>query len=284
LLASAAPSPETAPIPLEWTIAKTAPANRETVRFAVTYRSPGEGESHDASFVALPVLEGLSAANLEATSPVRVRFRLVREAGRFECTGVVHRSEGTGTCDFIADPAYANGLARHRISRPGARGQLQLALRDVRLDLVSELERQGYRTPDVADLIRAGIFRVDAPFLRALGSLHFRAGTVDMLIQLRIHQVTPDFVRTAIATGYRDLTPDQAVNMRVHGITAATLREYAALGYAPVAYDALIAMAVHRVSPDFVRERRAAGCRDLSPDRLVSMRIHPALAQCRGDQ
>jgi hypothetical protein len=81
------------------------------VQFELSHRSPGRSYTTSRP-VALSSLDGLTAAQLDASSGTQVRFRMLREAGSFDCQGLVYRGHGTGDCSFVPDPAFAAGLAR----------------------------------------------------------------------------------------------------------------------------------------------------------------------------
>ncbi|MDQ3077950.1 MAG: hypothetical protein M3Q83_03805 [Pseudomonadota bacterium] len=71
--------------------------------------------------VALGELQGLGAAQLNASTSVPIRFALVRPAGRFDCTGDIRSSNGHGTCafaPFTVTPDDVRALQARRVALP----------------------------------------------------------------------------------------------------------------------------------------------------------------------
>jgi len=274
LLACAAQPPvaiaQEVPDQVDWTLAPSGD-DRNQVQFAISYRS-GRGQSMWSNTTPLSELGGLTAEQLAGDS-TPVRFRIVREAGRFECEGVARRGRGSGECTFTADPAFAAALARHGIAAPTRSQSYSLALARTSIAVVEELGRQNYQRPDVSDLVSAGIHRVDADYIRGMADAGYRVGTVDGLVQMRIHRVTPDFVEALAAAGYRP-SADMAVRLRIHGATPDYIRALGAAGGTGYDTDDLVSMRIHRVTPEFLSAMRSLGYERLSASQLTSMRIH----------
>lgn len=260
--------------PVDWTISPARSGAGNAVQLALSYKTPRGGQSMNSRTRSLKELQGLSPAQLSSNgSPVR--FRIVREAGTLDCAGLVRRGRGTGECGFSADPGFAAALERRSIGRPTLQQHYQLAMQDVGLPLVDELNRQGYERPTVNKLVAAGIHGVSLPYVRSIGAAGYRLKDVDGLVKFRIHGVDADYVREISALDRsRRFSPDQVVAMRIHGVSADKARQFAQLGYSGIPHDKLMAMSIHGVTPDFIREMAAAGYRGLSADQLVAMRIH----------
>lgn len=255
---------------VDWTIA---PSGNDAgrVQFSIGYRN-GRSNSNWSHTTDLAELPGLTRDQLAGDS-TPVRFQLVREAGRFDCEGFVRRGRGAGECSFVADPAFAAALARHDIAAPTREQSYGLALARTGIAMVEELRRQGYRTPDVDDLVAAGIHRVDADYIGGMARAGYRVGTVDGLVQMRIHRVTPDYIAALQAAGYRP-SAEMAVQLRIHGATPEYIRALGAAGASGFDTDDLVALRIHGVRPEFVAELRALGYERLSAENLTSMRIH----------
>ncbi|MGE3397015.1 MAG: hypothetical protein AB7H79_08960 [Sphingomonas sp.] len=273
LLACAASPPAVAqqvPERVDWTIA---PADRDggQIQLSIGYRS-GRGRSMWSNTTDLSELDGLTSQQL-AGDGLPIRFRIVREAGRFDCEGVARRGRGAGECRFEADPAFATTLSRHRIAAPTRSQSYSLALARVGIALIEELGRQDYQRPEVDDLVSAGVHRVDVAYVRGMANAGYRVGTVDGLVRMRIHRVTPDYIEALAAAGYRP-SADMAVRLRIHGATPDYIRALAAAGGTGYGTDDLVNMRIHRVSPEFIGALRSMGYERLSASQLTSMRIH----------
>src|SRR4051794_34427848 len=87
------------------------------VQFELGYRT-----EHDTYINSRPVdlaeLQGLSPAALAgASGSAPVRFRILRDAGSFDCEGAAWRGSGTGACRFTPGLAFADDLARRGYGR-----------------------------------------------------------------------------------------------------------------------------------------------------------------------
>jgi hypothetical protein len=256
---------------VDWTIAPAGADQANRVQFSIGYRR-GRSSNNWSNTTDLAELPGLTAGQLAADN-APVRFQIVREAGRFDCEGVVRRGRGTGECSFTADPAFTAALARHRIAAPTREQSYSLALARVSIAMVEELARQGYQTPDADDLVGAGIHRVDAAYIRDMAAAGYRVGRVEGLVAMRIHRVTPDYISALAAAGYRP-NAEMAVQMRIHGATPDYIRALGAAGATGFDTDDLVALRIHGVRPEFVGELRTLGYERLSAEDLTSMRIH----------
>lgn len=275
LLTYAAQPAAVAQVPdrIDWTIAPASESGK--VQFTIGYRRD-RSTSQWSNTTDLAELAGLTEAQL-AGDATPVRFQLIREAGRFDCEGVARRGRGTGDCSFAADPAFAAALARHRIGAPSREQSYSLTLARVGIAMIDELDRQGYRTPDVDDLVSAGIHRVDGAYIRDMAAAGYRVGTVEGLVNMRIHRVTPDYIAALQAAGYRP-SAEMAVQLRIHGATPDYIRALGAAGATGFDTDDLVALRIHGVTPEFVGELRGMGYERLTASNLTAMRIHGVTA------
>lgn len=226
--------------------------------------------------VPLSELEGLDARGAEGGA---ARFRLRREAGTFAFNGTFSDGEGVGSYTFTPDAAFAAALARRGLARPTPQQQWSLALGDVGIAYLDELARQGYaRSVTTAGLVRAGEHGAGLRYLREMGALGYRVGTLDALITLRDHGVTASYVREMAELGYRGIAAPEATRLVDHGVRPAFIRELAAMGYRNLPLDRLTGLVDHGVNASFVREIGALGYRNLGLDEMVRVRDHGVTA------
>lgn len=263
-------------LPIEWTLSPRSSAPSDTVQLALSYRTGSNGHNMNSGSWKLAELQGLTAAQLGSSQGSPATFRIAREAGVLDCSGVVRQWRGTGECSFRPDARYAAALQSRGIGRPNLREHYQLMVQDVGTPLIQELERQGYKRPGIDDLVAAGIHGVTVPYIRSMAAAGYRLGKVDELVAFRIHGVDADYVRemAALSPPGGRYSADQLVAMRIHGVSAAKAREYAQLGYRGISHGDLVSMAIHGVTPTYIRELADLGYRGLSASDLVSMRIH----------
>jgi hypothetical protein len=262
---------ETVPETVGWTIEPGDEAAPHEVQLTISYRTRG-GQSLWSNTTQLSELQGLDPAAL-AGDFAPVRFRLVREAGSFDCEGSAGRRRGTGECRFEPDVAFAAALDRRGIGTPTRAQQYSLALARVGVGLIDELARHDYGQPDIDDLVAAGIHGVSVEYVRAMGAAGYRVGSVDNLVSMRIHGVTEDYVAALADAGYQP-DADTLVAFRIHGVSPEYIRALGTAGAGRFRPDDLVAMKIHGVDPEFVRDLASLGYRDLDAGDLTSMRIH----------
>src|SRR4051794_18936240 len=114
---AAAPSSEANP-DIDWTIQRHGTqADGEIVQFNVESHWGPNSTSMWGSDTRTSELQGLSPTQVTgATGPVR--FAIVREAGRLDCSGLAGRLIGNGSCAFTADAGFVDFLATHGMGRP----------------------------------------------------------------------------------------------------------------------------------------------------------------------
>jgi beta-lactamase regulating signal transducer with metallopeptidase domain len=205
------------------------------------------------------------------------RFELRRDAGTFAFTGRFESAgdgvEGAGFFTFRPNPAFVRDMAGlgYQVSQDRL---LELAIHDVSLSFVREIQDLGYRDIALDRLVEFRIHRVTPAFVRELAALGYRSLPAERLTEFRIHGVTPDFVRALGAEGYRDIPAGRVVELRIHRVTPELVRELDAQGYRNLPVERLVEFRIHGVTPEYLRELAAAGYQALDPAKLVEFRIH----------
>ena len=176
---------------------------------------------------------GLDHARLNGPSQP-VRFALVREAGRLDCSGNAGNARGSGTCAFSADAAFAARLAEAGIGRPTERQAYNLTLAKVGQELIDELGRHGYERPDIDGLVSMGIHGVTASYVRDIASAGYRLGKAEGLVKFRIFGIDARFIGDMAAIGpqFRSLSAEDLVQFKIFGVKPDLVRAYSELGYA----------------------------------------------------
>lgn len=232
-----------------------------------------ELNSESGTNVRIDQLDGLTPALLTGTDGP-VSFRIRRDAGTLNFTGVFRSGVGAGTFSHTADPNFAAQLAKRGYAAPTDREQYQMTRYDVGFGFIDELNKQGYAKTTTAELVRAGQHGVQATFVREMAAAGYRLGSLDALITLRDHGVTPSYVRGLAEQGFKGLPADELRRARDHGITPEFVRAMREAGYASLTMDQLIRARDHGVTAEYVRGMRDAGYGAVSLEQLVNARDH----------
>jgi len=254
---------------------------RDDGQVQLSFRT-GEGSRNNSNWSSgydLADLQGLSRSQLDGSNQP-VRFALVREAGRLDCSGSAGNRQGVGTCGFTPDAGFAGRLTAAGIGRPTERQAYNLALAKVRYELVEELGRHGYDKPTVSDLVGLGIHGATAGYVKEIADAGYRLGKVDGLVQFRIFGINGRFIGDMAAIGpqFRNLSADDLVQFKIFGVKPELVRAYTQMGYPAINPKDLVAMQIHGVSPEFVTELAALGYRNVPTQKLVELRIHGVTA------
>ena len=238
----------------------------------VDLRMTERGDSSRSFTIDLNRLEGLTEAMLSRGRP-DLTFNLKRDAGTFEFEGVFRAGIGAGTYTFVPSNTYPGELARRGYSRPTLEQQYSLALGDVGLAFLDELNRQRYAKEDIDTLVRAANHGVQYEYLRGMGDAGYRLGQLEPLIRMRDHGVDPEFIKGLADHGLSRLSADELVRARDHGVDPTYVRGLRDLGHR-LELDQLIRARDHGVDPDYIRVLRSHGYERLSIEQLITARDH----------
>jgi beta-lactamase regulating signal transducer with metallopeptidase domain len=269
---SAAPAPTTvmSQAPQQFSGSWEIHQSRDAGYVQLTMRTEHWSSGHS---MQLSRLDGLSASQI--TGGGSVRFASRREAGTFTFDGTCRGGYCGGVYEFAPNQAFASELARRGVGTPTPQQQYQLALADVGLAFLDELNAQKYEKPDLDTIVRAAQHGVNADYVKDMGGLGYRVGTVEALIRMRDHGVDAEFVRGLAANGYPHLSAEEAVRARDHGADPSYVKGMRDLGYT---FDGdlsrLISARDHGIDPEFARGLAALGFKNLSFDELMKSRDH----------
>lgn len=242
--------------PGEWVSFSIDPGS-EADHVRITFRDRDrvrDGGNHRwSSSFAAEELAGFDVNGLRAPGTRVLRFALVREAGRLDCSGEGGNRRAEGTCAFRADAAFLDLLAGRGIHAPSRDERFAMMAVDVRRGLIEALATAGYPTPDVDSLIAAAAVGVTGGYIADLARLGSRPASLGKLIEYRALGITPTFIESFAAIGYRRLTPDDLVQLKALDITPAFVESFARAGYRDLPVERLIELKALGVSPEFVR-------------------------------
>jgi hypothetical protein len=240
---------------------------------SLTFKAKGEGWTMNWGSSDIPSgsLEGLDLAR---ASSGQVEFRLRRDAGTFVCRGVMEGETGAGVYHLELDPKYPEGLERRGVGRPTAEMQTRLAYADAGYDLLDELKKQNFETPDLDGFLTMAEHGVNLAYVRDMAGLGYRMSSIADLVRARDHGVDPKYIMSMRAAGYPGLTFAQLIRARDHGVDAkyvATIRE---LGRTDLSLDDLIQLRDHGVDGTYVAGMRGMGFRNASLEEFQTARDH----------
>src|SRR2546429_523193 len=181
----------------------------------------GEGRHSSNWGRDVPLSEpmGLSAADMGG-SGATVHFKIVRSAGTLTCEGWFEGGRGSGHFTYQANPDFVAELAKRGINAPTAWEQFQITIAGLGLEVVDELQRQGYARPTAAELalVASRDHGVDPTYIRSLKEAGYERLSLPELRRARDHGVTRAFIQRVKARGYGTASIDEVIRLRDRGL------------------------------------------------------------------
>jgi len=259
--------------PAEW-IHFTLEPDRVSDRLHVSFRSddhPRHDNSWSTSFRPSDLV-GLDAAGFRGSGNRPLRFAVIREAGRLDCSGQGGGSYGAGYCSFDADPRFTQLLESRGIGRPTQEQSFGLMAVDARRDVIDALAGARYPTPSIDNLMALSALGVNGAYIGGMARAGYRPQTLDSLIQFKALNITPEWIGVFVRMGYGGLPADELVQLKALGITPDFIAGFDRIGYGRLSVDQLVQLKALGITPDFVR-RVAAVDDGLPPvDKLVQLK------------
>lgn len=255
-------------------------ADEDPTKVEADFRVEGTRHNRWSTEFRFAQLSGLSPAAFHASGTRPVRFAVIRDSGRFDCSGHGGNGRASGNCGFSPDAAFAGLLQAHAIARPSASQWISLFALDVQRGLIGALASARYPTPTPDDLVTLTAVGVSPRYVVDMGRAGYRPSKLDTLVQLRALDVTPQWIGELARLGYAGVPASDLVQMKALNVTARDIRGFQALGYRNLRPSDLVQMKAVGVTPEFARavhDRHGT----VPPDRLVQLRVVGDLASDR---
>jgi hypothetical protein len=217
-------------------------------------------------------LAGLDLAGFRGAGNRPLRFALIREAGRLDCSGQGGGSYAAGYCNFTADPAFAQYLQSRGVKRPNEEQAFGLMAVNVRRELIDALAAAHYPAASIDDLMALSALGVDGAYISQMAGAGYRPNTLDALIQFKALDITPEWIAGFVRIGYANVPADDLVQLKALDITPDYVAGFDRIGYRHLPVDQLVELKALDITPDFV-QRVAAVDQGLPPvDKLVELK------------
>jgi hypothetical protein len=217
-------------------------------------------------------LAGLDLASFRAPGARPLRFSVVREAGRLDCSGHGGKSYAAGNCSFTPDSSFAQALVSHGIARPSDEQAFALMAVNARRELVDAIAGAHYPTPSIDNLVALSALGVSRDYIDGMARAGYRPRTLDSLIQFKALDITPAWIGGFVRIGYASVPADELVQLKALDITPEFIASFDRIGYRHLPVDQLVQLKAMDVTPDFVR-RIAAVDNGLPPvEKLVELK------------
>jgi hypothetical protein len=258
----------------EW-IAEFSRKNQDEVQFTILRRSERGGQSTSSEGVPLRELQGLTREQAFGAR-AEVNFRIVREAGTFQCEGIFREGRGTGFWTLTPNPNFVSAMRSRGYDNLTEQNLFSAAIHDINTKTIDDLKAAGYDRLTFKELVEASIFNVTGDFIREMRSAGYDNLTMKQLVEARIFEVDSRFVKEAQAMNLSS-TPlpfRSLVEMRIHKITPEFISRMRSAGFENLSFRELTELKIHNVTPEFVSGIKAEGFAQISPRQAVELKIH----------
>jgi hypothetical protein len=272
------------------------------INLLFTRRTDGGGSYMSGEDIALSELQGFPA-DAASSAKRNVNFRIVREAGTFDCEGYFNAGKGAGFWTLTPSQSFISMMrgrgydnlteedllraALHNLTakfiedlksvgydRLEYRQLLRAATHEVTPAYVREMQAAGYKGLTMEELVRARNHEVDGQYVREVQAMGFERQPLEMLIRLKNHEITQEFIAQMRTAGFDNLSIDQLIRLKNHEITPDYVNGLKAEGYPEISVDTAVRLKNHEVDRDYIRRVKAKGFTNLTLDQLVRLRSH----------
>lgn len=217
-------------------------------------------------------LSGLDLTAVRELGQHPVRFAIIRDPGRFDCSGYGGNSVATGHCAFSQNEGFGDFLVERRIGRPTPRQAYELTVTGANRDLVDALAAYHYPIPRIERLAELAAVGVTRSYIASLAATGDAPNSLDDLTQFAALDVTPDFIAALARAGYRGLPGREIAELKAVGVTPALVTSLSTVGYSNLSVDQLEQMAALKIDPAFIGGFAEMAYARLPVDTLVQLK------------
>jgi hypothetical protein len=236
-------------------------------------RSDMGGFTMSSGGVSLGELQGLSA-EAAASARENVAFKVVRQAGTFDCEGYFREGKGAGFWTFIPSQSFVSAMRERGYENPTDEDMLKAALHKLTTNFIDDLKAAGYDRAEFKQLLRAASHNVTMDFIREMQSAGYQNLSLEELVRARNHNVDGRYVKEARAMGFDKQPLEKLVRLRNHDITQEFINRMRTAGFDGLSIEQLIRLKNHNITPEFVNGIKAEGYADVPPESAIRLKNH----------
>lgn len=256
-------------------------ATKEADKIHISFsRKSARGNNQMGSNYDLKDLQGLSLSQVSANDE-RVKFSVVREAGKIECEGKFTNGKGAGTYRFTPNSQFISDMKSRGFdfekSNKSDDNDLENRMfaavtLNITTALADDLLSANFGKLEVDDLFKAAIFKIDSKFMSEMKASGFPNLTMEDLVKARIFKIDAEYVRGLGAVGFNDEPFESLVKARIFKITPEFVTEIRNEGLTNLTIEEYVKMRIFKIDGEFIREAKADGV-PLKVEELVQKRI-----------
>lgn len=181
-----------------------------------------------------------------------VRFTLVREPGRIDCSGRSQGRRARGVCRFTGDPAFGSFLASAGMRRPDESEWIDLTMVGAKRSLVEALRQGRYAMPSPRGLAGLTVLGVTPDYIRSMAASGYRPRRTEDFITLKALDVSPAYIASLKRVGYDRVPVEELIQLKALGVTADFIASYQRRGYRNLSVSRLVQLKALGIGPEEV--------------------------------
>jgi hypothetical protein len=206
-------------------IAFTAEQKHQGDKVRIDFRRADQPHTNRWSTALSPAeLAGLDIAGLRSPDTRPIRFAIIREAGRLDCSGTGGNMLGKGNCSLTPDTRFNDFLAANGVARPSREQTFGLIAVNAKRELVTALRSANYPAPNVRNFIGLSAVGVTDAYVGELARAGYRPKSLNTLLQFKALDITPEYIAGFEKIGYRHLPASTLIRLKAMDVTPEFVR------------------------------------------------------------
>ena len=248
-------------------------ANKPAVVNLILSRNE-KGDSYmQSEDLPLAELQGLPA-EVASSAKLNVSFRIIREAGTFDCEGYFGAGKGAGFWALTPSQSFISAMRAGGYENLTDEDLLKAALHKLTTKFVDDLKALGYDRLEFRELLRAASHEVTPTYIREMQSAGFQGLSMEALIRARNHEIDARYVKEVQAMGFDKQPLESLIRLRNHEITQAFIERMRTAGFDNLSIEELIRLKNHDITPEFVNGLKAEGYTDIPLEVAIRLKNH----------
>lgn len=192
--------------------------DKDKAYFRIIRRTERGGQDNSGNDISLKDLQGLTREQVFSARS-DVNFRIVREAGTFQCEGFFKEGKGAGVWTLTINQNFVSAMRSRGYDNLTQENLFTAALVDVQVKIIDDLKSAGYNQLSFNNVVEASIFKVNSEFISDLKSAGFENLSFKQLVEARIFKVDSKFAKEVETMGFGKQPLKKLVEMKIHKIT-----------------------------------------------------------------
>ncbi len=259
----------------DWIRFTLEPGYKDPVKIRASFheqRNDADKSNWSTGFMPSDLI-GLDVSSFRNPGTRPLRFAIVREAGRLDCSGAGGNNLAAGNCSFTPNTGFLQLLSSRGIARPSREQMFTLTAVNARRDMIEAVGAARYPTPSIDDLVALAALGVDGRYISDMSRAGYRPQSIHSLIEFKALGITPQWIGGFVRVGYANVPGDGLVQMRALNITPEYIEGYNRLGYRNLPVEKLVELKALNITPEFVQSVTRDG-RSMPPvSELVELKL-----------